>query len=184
MHQEISVWLIVYTALAVPLLVAAHAVQCRLQKALSGSPQARLVRLVLWTDVLLLIGVCALALREGKSFGETVPMALFFLVVYNGAAFAYFQVLNMSETARRIRMLVEIWHSGGEMAQERLMGTYTPETMVRARLDRLVCWGQISKDEDGFYRVKGKFLLIAAYWVEWIKKILKVHHRHIHDPNR
>lgn len=184
MYQEISVWLIVYTVLAVPLLVVAHVIQCRVQRARSGSPQTKLVRLILWSDVFFLIGICVLALGEGRSFGELVPMALFFLIVYNSAAFAYFQVLNMSETARRIRMLVEIWHSCGEMAQGKLIGVYTPETMVRARLDRLISWGQISKDANGLYRVKGKFLLASAYLVEWIKRILNVHHRRIHDPNR
>ncbi len=184
MHQEISVWLIVYTALAALLLVAVHAVLGRLQSTQTGSPQTRLVRLIIWLDALLLIGVCVFALGEGRSFDETIPMALFFLVVYNGFAFAYFQILNMSETARRIRMLIEIWHNGGEMAQEKLIGAYTPETMVRVRLDRLICWGQVSKDENGLYRVKGKFLLIAAYLVEWIKRILNIHHRPTHDPNR
>lgn len=184
MHQEISVWLIVYTVLAALLLVAAHAVLCRFQSAQTGSPQTRLVRLIIWLDALLLIGVCVLASEEGRSFDEAIPMALFFLVVYNGFAFAYFQVLNMSETARRIHMLIEIWHSGSEMTQEKLMGVYTPETMVRARIERLMHWGQVSKDKNGLYKVKGRFLLIAAYLIEWIKSILNIHRRDIHDTDR
>jgi len=184
MYQDISIPLLVFTSLMPPLLILVHVLSCRLSKPEHASPQTRLAKLIIAMNVLLLAGVWGASLAESREINDAVFMLTFALIVFNGIAYSYFHFFNMSETARRIRMLVEIWHSGGEMARERLMGTYTPETMVRVRLDRLVCWGQISKDEDGLYRVKGNFLLIAAYLVEWIKRILNAHHRRIHDPNR
>jgi len=90
-------------------------------------------------------------------------MSIFAFMVFNGIAYAYFHIFNMSETARRIRMLLQIRRAGpaGLRVQE-LERQYSQKDMIEARLDRLVRMNQLSLGPDGRYRVTGKTLLVAG----------------------
>lgn len=90
-------------------------------------------------------------------------MLVFAFLVFNGIAYAYFHIFNMSETARRIRMLLQIRRAGtaGLRVQE-LEHQYSQQDMIEARLDRLVRMNQLSLGSDGRYRVAGNILLWAG----------------------
>ncbi len=68
-------------------------------------------------------------------------MLAFSGIVYNGIAYAYFHVFNMSETARRIHILLHVLTHNGVNA-ESLSENYLPRSMASVRLDRLEKMGQ------------------------------------------
>jgi len=62
-------------------------------------------------------------------------MLAFAFLVFNGVAYAYFHFFNMSETARRIRMLLQIRHAGAAgLRVQDLERAYSPRDMIEARL--------------------------------------------------
>lgn len=177
MYRDISISLLVFTSLMPLLLILAHGLFCRLPKPEHASPQARLAKLIVAMNVLLLAGVWAVSQAEGRGAADAAGMLAFAFVVFNGIAYSYFHFFNMSETARRIRMLIQIQQDGGEMRRENLIGTYTPENMVQVRLARLTQMHQISRSDDGRYRIASRFLLTVAYAMEWVKYVLNLRRR-------
>ena len=176
MHDELSGWLVVYTVLSVLVLLLFHVLQCRLTASHDGSPQARLAKLIVVLNAPLLVGVLVISQMEVRSIGDTGRMLLSAFIVFNGIAYSYFHFFNMCETARRIRMLIQIWLRGGELHRQELIGAYTPGNMVTARLERLVQMRQVSRGADGHYRIDGRLLLVAAYAMEWFKRALSLRH--------
>ena len=126
------------------------------------SPQLILIRLSLASNPLLLIGTLQVVLRQtGLASMEQFSAVVYSLLLFNCFAYAYFHLFNLSETGRRIRMLVSIAypHSGGGMPVQ----GYSVVDMVSARLARLQSMGQI-KVEEGRCEINGRtFLLIGRF---------------------
>jgi hypothetical protein len=80
----------------------------------------------------------------------------------------YFHVFNMSETARRIRILVE-WKMCG-----RATDGYDTQAMVRVRIQRLVDLGQISLRGDR-YLVRPSLLARVARFLVWHERMMFPH---------
>ena len=95
-----------------------------------------------------------------------LPVLAYLAVVYNGLGYGYFHFFNLSETARRIRLLIEVY-LGVESGKEQ----YQPELMVKNRINRLVALGQL-EEVQGRYRIKGRLLLKAALLLEFYKRLL------------
>lgn len=79
-------------------------------------------------------------------------------------AHLYFHVFNMSETARRIRLILEI-KSGQPV------GEYRDETMLEKRLERLFALGQLEM-RDGRIRSRRTVLRSVALLVEAHERLL------------
>jgi len=127
------------------------------------SPQVLLVRLVLAVNIPVLAGAWLIARSELRDAAQTMYMLVFAFLVFNGIAYAYFHIFNMSETARRIRMLLQIRRAGPTGLRVReLEHQYSQQDMIEARLDRLVLMKQLSLGSDGRYRVAGNTLLWAG----------------------
>lgn len=97
---------------------------------------------------------------------ELIFAALYSIAVFDALTYAYFHLFNMSETARRIRILYEIYLSG-VMTQAGLELSYNPSVMLENRLDRLVAMRQLRRkgnlyllDNKLIYRVSS----IVALW--------------------
>jgi len=73
---------------------------------------------------------------------ELVWAAVFGLIVYNALAYGYFHIFNMSETARRIRILYEIYTSKKLKASD-ITSVYSGKDMLTIRLKRLLSLRQI-----------------------------------------
>jgi hypothetical protein len=157
----VSTTLLVYAAAAPAGLALVHVAVARARRNAPGSPQARLAKLAALLALPAAAGAAAVAAVEGRPAPEAARMTVFALLVYAGLAYAYFHVFNMSETARRIRILLEIGRRGA-LPVEDLAKAYTPSDMIDARLDRLVRMNQLARGEDGRYRVKGRLLLWAG----------------------
>lgn len=92
-------------------------------------------------------------------------------LIYSSLAYTYFHLFNMSETARRIRILFE-FSKRGPMSHESVMECYNMDDVLQIRLKRLIALNQL-KYEDGYYSIDGHFLYRAAIIIAWWRKILR-----------
>lgn len=113
----------------------------------------------------------------GLAFSEAAVASLYSLVVYALLAYTYFHLFNMSETARRIRILREI-HAAGSLSAEEIAGRYSAEAIFANRIERLLAAGQIREvgggrgegggHDDRRYVLSGRLLytaaLVLAFW--------------------
>ncbi len=174
MSGVVSVPLLVYTLVCVVSLGLAHVALSRRGAAHPGaSPQARLARLILFMNVPLLAGAAVIAWNEARSPAETVSMLAFAGIAYNGIAYAYFHVFNMSETARRIRILLHVLMHGTVDADS-LRSDYSPRDMVAVRLSRLEQMNQVACGPDGNFRISGRVLLTAARVIRFWRQMLRL----------
>lgn len=173
MMGSVSVYLVVWSVFAPALLIAAHVSLYRLGfRPVEGrSPQAFLARLVAVLNIPVMVVTGLIGWAEARATGETLLMMVFVLVVFNCAAYAYFHVFNMSETARRIRMLLYLYEQGGATA-EKLRTAYSPADIITTRLQRLVEMRQVARRANGRYYISGWLLPWAANAIEFIRNLL------------
>jgi hypothetical protein len=117
------------------------------------SPQVVLVKLTLALDAVLM-GAMVLAIQDR---GEVASCIVYSQIFFNAYAYAYFHVFNLSETGRRIKMLIALGSSEGQRAGTD--DTYSPREMIAMRLVRLEQMAQIRLDEMGRYRTCSPVLL-------------------------
>lgn len=173
MTGGISSTLVLWCMLSPALLVTSHILLYRVGPlpAEGRSSQAFLAKLIVAFNVPTAAVAALIGMAETRSASEVALMMLFAVVVFNCAAYAYFHVFNMSETARRVRMLLQLYEIGGATAGE-LLATYSPTDMIAARLARLLEMRQIACHADGRYYPSGHLLLWTANAIEWIRRLL------------
>lgn len=165
MASTISLSLIGVASLSPVALVAVHVLISRYASPWqqTSSPQLILIGLVSVFNFLVLGGAWLIAAHEGRDASEMAYMLVFAFLVFNGVAYAYFHFFNMSETARRIRMLLQVRQAGhAGLRVHDLEREYSPKDMIEARLDRLVKMHQLVLDTEGRYRISGHVLLWAG----------------------
>lgn len=101
---------------------------------------------------------------------ETAPTIFYVIIVYNALGYSYFHMFNMSETARRIRILYELYKTGG-LNTSALVKLYGVDNVLSVRVDRLISTGQIKK-VDGRYILDGRLLYYSAKLLEFWGYIL------------
>ena len=105
--------------------------------------------------------------------GNTQITAVFYaFLVYSGFAYSYFHFFNMSETARRIRILRDLFLKD-ILDFEAAKSKYTLETQVRNRLDRLLALGQIKTAGDRYF-IRNRFFMYVAIILMRLMKVLKL----------
>ena len=108
---------------------------------------------------------------KGNFYGVPLYSALAFSIAFNFcAAYIYFIVFSMGETARRIRIVIEI-RRRGTLPETALDSIYGGSEVISKRLERLVNTGQLSFDGQTF-RLRGKLLYAGAIIVDAWAKIL------------
>jgi len=111
-------------------------------------------------------GLLAVWLLTPKYFS---PLEIFFNFSYTfittlGFGYAYFHFFNMSETARRIHILVLIYehtYLKNETAKKELVA-YDASKMVSIRIDRLVQMGALELKNDKYITRAGGLALMAT----------------------
>lgn len=96
-----------------------------------------------------------------SSRSELLSAILYSFVLYSSFACMYFQIFIISETARRIRILYEIYKNGS-LSRKDIIDLYEAPSIIDSRLKRLVEIKQL-KYEDGYYSLSGTML----YWMAW-----------------
>jgi len=94
-------------------------------------------------------------------------------LTYLALAYTYvFGFFNVSETARRLRLLVELLEAGPRgLSLDEVLGAYNARMIVEARLRRLVAGGQLAQ-ADGRYVLRRSLGLSAAKLLVGIKRLL------------
>lgn len=154
------------------MLLAMHAVVSRLAQRRVAAPSAQLVCMA--SIALCNIPVAAITVIlafTGVDGPIEFVLAFFYsLIVFNALGYSYFHVFNMSETARRVRLLIELAASG-PIGKEGLFSIYSEQAMFDVRIVRLKSLGQI-KEINGRYVLGHRFLYIAAQIVNlWARAL-------------
>lgn len=95
---------------------------------------------------------------------------IYCFIVYSGIAYSYFHLFNMSETARRIKILRTIYLQGA-CSKKSIEEIYDSVHPVEIRLDRLLNT-KILFYRDGYYLVQKKTLYWVSCLVEDWRRIL------------
>ena len=101
---------------------------------------------------------------------KNLSSVLYSFIVYNSLAYCYFHFFNMSETARRIRILTEI-KKKSSVASNELTNFYKSDFMIKTRLERLINLGQVRLIGNK-YVLSAKILYLASIIVYNWRKIL------------
>lgn len=109
-------------------------------------------------------------LYGGHSRSGLIWPGLFLFSVYILFAYVYFHVFNMSETARRIRILIESSHSG-TVTKTEIAHHYTSQQMIAIRLKRLISLGELRLRGNKYIIGRG-ILLFPAQIVFTLRKLL------------
>jgi hypothetical protein len=95
---------------------------------------------------------CTVASLCPRTILEKPVEAVYGVVVYACVAYSYFHLFNMRETARRIRILSEIYLAGS-LNTGQLLRLYDGTTVLGMRLDRLLATGHLVRQADRFVNV-------------------------------
>lgn len=93
------------------------------------------------------------------------------MIIYIALGYCYFNFVGLSETARRIRMLIEIYTSKEGLSLEEILSRYNAGEIVKKRIDRLLNNGQL-KYKDGKYFTGKPVVLLIACSVIFLKLLL------------
>lgn len=165
MNKDVSLLFALLLSPGIVFLI--HAALCRVFRAASRQKVAARAAILgsvptgmlLWSEAL------------NRQFGADLLWAvLYCFIVYSALAYCYFHFFNMSETARRIKLLTVV-HRAGRMAERDLESMYKTTDVVEARLERLVALGQL-RFHDGSYSISGRTLVCAGYMVLFWRKLL------------
>ncbi len=96
---------------------------------------------------------------------------VYFVIGYFAVAYSYFNLFNISETGRRLKILYELLQSP-YLTESKLQDIYGRDEIVQVRLDRLCAIGQLKKEEDG-YKINSKTLLYMGHFSNFWHRLLK-----------
>lgn len=101
---------------------------------------------------------------------SAISASIYCFIVYTAFAYTYFHFFNMSETARRIRILYEVYKSGA-LPCGKIKTLYKSSDIVHLRLKRLVEMERL-KYLDGYYSLNDRILYPAALFIKFWRKLL------------
>lgn len=161
---------LLFTLIVIMLAMAGHIFYCRLFGARSiRSPQKILGVVIITGNTILLTGLLSTAVAEGFLHG--CALIVYCLIVYNAVMYSYFHLFNMSETARRIHILLNVLEHG-VLRQEEIRAIYSPRDMVMIRLERLVLMGWLQRNSAGRYIIGSEWALHLAQGFRLMRKIM------------
>jgi hypothetical protein len=96
----------------------------------------------------------------------------YMLLVYAGFSYSYFHIFNMSETARRIKILSDLLIAG-PLDVDTVRSRLTANEQISVRMERLLSLRQVKKVGDR-YLIRGRSLWLAAVVLMWFRGVLKL----------
>lgn len=105
-----------------------------------------------------------------NSSSRIISAAAYCFIIYSALAYTYFHFFNMSETARRIRILYEVYRAG-TLPCEKIKAMYKSSDIVHLRLKRLISMKRL-RYSDGYYSMDDKILYSAALFITSWRKII------------
>lgn len=92
---------------------------------------------------------------------DNLPYIIANMISYGALGYCYFHFINLGITARRIRILRELYASEGGLTLNELLKQYNAGDMISKRLDRLLGSGQIVCRDDRYHIGKPVMLLMS-----------------------
>lgn len=102
-----------------------------------------------------------------ESIGEIALSAM----TYTALGYCYFHFINLGETARRIRILTELWESGDGLSRNEILERYDASHIVDVRLQRMINKKQIIV-QNGRYYIGKPIMLYMARAIVIMKLVL------------
>lgn len=84
------------------------------------------------------------------------------IIIYVLLGYCYFHFVGLSETARRIRMLIELYQSEAGLTLGEILSRYNAAEIVEKRINRLVSNGQLICTDGRYFIGRPTVLLIAG----------------------
>jgi len=97
----------------------------------------------------------------GVPVPQVLPIFIVNLIIYGVLGYCYFHFINLGETARRIRILRELYDANGGLTLEEILQRYNAGNIVEMRINRLLKNDQIKYNNGRYYIGKPIMLLIA-----------------------
>jgi hypothetical protein len=168
-------------AAALALLVA-HVVLARLvlSRRPALSPQRATAVLCAVLNLPMAMGLLVWVWSASSSSLEAMLALMYSLLLYNSVAYAYFHFFNLSETGRRVRLLLDLLDGRRLPALTDTAG-YSDHEMVSQRLLRLEQMGQIAQ-HDGRYRLKSRFLWLTGRLIHMLGSLSAGRHADSTSP--
>lgn len=98
----------------------------------------------------------------------SVYLAVSNILIYFALGYCFFHFINLGETARRIRLLRELYDAPQGLTEEQILLRYNSEGIIKARLDRLLNNKQIILRGEKFY-VPGSVMFIISGIIVFMK---------------
>ena len=92
-------------------------------------------------------------------------------IIYASLGYCYFHFINLGETARRIRILREIYDSKDGLTMEEILQKYNSKEIVDKRIGRLINNGQVLY-KNGRYYIGNPTMLIITKIIVAMKLLL------------
>jgi hypothetical protein len=105
-----------------------------------------------------------------QSLTDMWSVSIFNLLIYGGLSYCYFHFINLCLTARRIRLVRDLYGKPNGLTLDQLLENYNSRVMVERRTARLLNSGQIF-EKNGRYFI-GKPMVLFAAWVMVILKFI------------
>lgn len=97
----------------------------------------------------------------GKTAQDFLEIFIVNLAIYASLGYCYFHFLNLGETARRIRILCEIYDSGDGLSLAEILDRYNAKDIVQRRIERLIDNKQVIEKNGRYYTGRPVMLAIA-----------------------
>ena len=99
---------------------------------------------------------------------DALAIVIVNLLIFCGLSYCYFHFINLCTTARRIRLVRDLFASPDGLTLDQILENYNAQDMLSKRIQRLLNSGQIV-EQNGRYFVSKHLVLFAA----WLMAILK-----------
>lgn len=103
-----------------------------------------------------------------SNFASGIPPSI---ISYTAFGYCYFHFVNLGETARRIRILRELYESENGLTMQEILERYNAKQIIDARLSRLLNTGQIVT-KGGRYFAGKPLMLIASKAIILLKLLV------------
>ncbi len=169
MMENIYVQIVFFLIIGCFFLVLSHAIMVRwkIRSGVVFSGQVLLVKCNLVINILLILSFLAFVVSDAR-----FSSAIYLMLTYNAFFYMYFHFFNMSDTARRIKLLLMIYTNQIERPED-LNDKYNSNDMLTNRLERLEQMGQI-RFENGAYQLNNYFLVMVALLISLWNKMLHI----------
>ncbi len=168
MHIRL-LFLIIFLLLSPFFLLLLHSLVIRISL-LQGNEISR-QKILMYCIISLNLPVLFLSLLILGSGYKNIFDYLYVLLTFNSFAYIYFHFFNMSETSRRIKILVSIKKGKIKNAQG-IQKYYDYSKSISTRLKRLEKMSQIESLDNNSYRLKGKLLYTVSCIVFFFRILL------------